>query len=284
MATVGSMYEEKLSPNNKPKICVEEIAKDTGIDNKKSGCDDPSYNRNKGEEGPKDDAVLDEIAAKVNEMGFNDADSNHEKCMDTVRSQGETINTLINQLRIMFEEYTSINNEREYYEELNEALFRCLELNEGTAVLESEEEEESVGSSNETGGTVEKPSEIHTDSPKSAAISETNIKDDKNNSTTTETKEKTTMKKKELIDINELLRREIFELRHEMEVLKESFRDYLNSEDMSQESELDTDTDDENEHMDECSQCRESADLVPSEDYQYLENDQVEIANESDSD
>merc|ERR1719402_975860 len=90
-----------------------------------------------------------------------------------------------------------------------------------------------------------------------------------------ESKEKKLMKKTELLAILKMLLRENFELRHEMEVLKESFRDYLNSEDLSQESEFDTDTEEENEHMKECSQCRRSADLVPSEDYQYLENDQV---------
>jgi len=305
------MYEEKLSPNNKhrPNAREKEISTDSGISINhdaeiKVDSDDVTSRNDKG---LKDDAVLDEVAAKVNEMGLSDADNSHEKCMDTVKSQEETINTLINQLRIMFEEYTSINNEREYYEELNEALFRCLELKEGAAVVDSDSESESTNG-DEKGKTIstqtDENSSMATDKDISTtqlrsqeAVSQHNTNDDEDtpvaNTTEAETrpKQKAVMKKKDLLNINELLLREISEMRHEMEVLKEGFRDYLNSEDLSQESEFDTDTDDEEEHMHECSQCRRSKsgeggldDSGQSEDYQYLENDQVEIADESDSD
>ena len=90
----------------------------------------------------KTDAMLDEIAAKVDSLDFNkvendddddsgDVDELHAKCMETVKKQGETINTLVQQLRVMFDEYQAVDQEREYYEELNDALIRCLEISEG---------------------------------------------------------------------------------------------------------------------------------------------------------
>ena len=133
-AAVGSMYEEKLSPvKSDPK---EENLKDVK---------DATYNHPEVAVGEgKDDAVLDEIAAKVSEMDVNEGDPNHKKCMDTVKSQHFQCSTLINRRRIMFEEYTSMRYERDYYEELNEALFRCLELNERAIILESDAEGESA--------------------------------------------------------------------------------------------------------------------------------------------
>ena len=67
----------------------------------------------------------------------------------TVKSQRETIKSILFRLWwydqwsinfescLVFEEYTAMQYERDYYEELNEALFRCLELNEGATILES---------------------------------------------------------------------------------------------------------------------------------------------------
>merc|ERR1719206_762373 len=250
------------------------------------------------------DAVLDEIAAKVDALGFNETDPNHMKCMDTVKSQ-DTINTLINQLRIMFEEYTNMQHERDYFEELNEALFRCLELSEGATVLESDDAEENTGensgenpgensgetaaeSSGKAAEADKKEAEIDTKQTEDVQMeeptSEENGGEEENKNGAG--KRKTTMKSEELLGINELLRREIFELRHEVEVLKETFRDYLNSEELSQES-TEEDTEDDEAHLPECAQCRGGeypGMSIESEDYQYLENDQVEIVDESDSD
>jgi len=322
MATVGSMYEEKLSPNKPPpKIvvskCEEKLSPKgqgkTEVTAKDSGIFENEKSQDDGEEimQGQSDAVLDEIAAKVSAMDFNEVEvgeGNHEKCMDTVRHQGETINTLINQLRIMFEEYTSMNNEREYYEELNEALFRCLELNEGTALVDSDAEDDGRGV---VGTTISTQTEEDPEKCESAAATmETTEADHQEPTTSTTEKEsctdgqtaerssepttrrKTKMTKRELQNINEVLLREIFELRHQMEVLKESIRDYMNSEEWSQESEYDTDTeDDEDRH--ECGQCkrpkpnsvaRNMEESSQSEDYQYLENDKAEIVDESDSD
>merc|ERR1712147_114590 len=154
MTTLESVCEEKLSPNKSPQATRthEVLEKEKSITK-----DDATYN----DGGRTADGVLDEIAAKVHNMGMTDGDedddvggTNHEKCMETVRSQGETINTLINQLRVMFEEYTSMNNESEYYEELNEALFRCLELNDGTVAVESDTDDDDGGEEGTAGATI----------------------------------------------------------------------------------------------------------------------------------
>ena len=92
----------------------------------------------------KSDAVLDEIAAKVDALNFKKSDEDEEGDLEStaepedeattikrqseiVRKQAETINTLIQQLRIMFDEYNTACQEKEYYEDLSEALIRYIE-------------------------------------------------------------------------------------------------------------------------------------------------------------
>jgi len=326
--TLESMYEEKLSPKQEPPKL--EGTKENDLHNE--NLNDATID---GGEESKTDAVLDEIAAKVNGLDFRSDEDNqnghelckncaikgqgvaddnvHDKCMDTVRSQGETINTLINQLRVMFEEYTSMNNEREYYEELNEALIRCLELNEGAICISDEEEDgdkvggkETCTSTQEAEGThstsheksnettdVEMEMEKKQTTPSPQASDESEPKTNEENSEITrQTPSKTKMKRNELQRINEVLLREIFELRHQVEVLKENFRDYLNSEELSQ-SEYDTATDEEHvcSTCVQCMQCKlpvrnQDDDTSQSEDYQYQENENetLKIADESDTD
>jgi len=327
MTTLESVCEEKLSPNKSPQATRthEVLEKEKSITK-----DDATYN----DGGRTADGVLDEIAAKVHNMGMTDGDedddvgvTNHEKCMETVRSQGETINTLINQLRVMFEEYTSMNNEREYYEELNEALFRCLELNDGTVAVESDTDDDDGGEEGTAGATIGEKNDsevvmtkqettsakktgdadnstpgtekMSTDLPSSSSSSSSKKKqetpmeeedeDMDSESVGSDDREvdasgRKIMKKVELQKINEVLLRDLFELRHQMEVLKQGFRDYLDSEELSQ-SDYDTA---EDEHQ--CQKCRPSivrnqdGSSQTSEDYQFLENDTVEIANETDSD
>ena len=89
-AAVGSMYEEKLSPVKGGKD-----PKESGVLKKeeilKNNDPVPTYNNDISSKEKDGDAVLDEIAAKVDALGFNETDPNHMKCMDTVKSQGSVI-------------------------------------------------------------------------------------------------------------------------------------------------------------------------------------------------
>jgi len=308
------MYEEKLSPKQQP---ISENRKENELQNEKLN-DITNNNTVEGEES-KTDAVLDEIAAKVNALDLESDKDDHntdecKKCMITVKGQRETINTLINWLRVMFEEYKSMNNEREYYEELNEALFRCLELNEGTNCFTDDSEDDDAKNVEENAKTGSDPSTSFNQTDQDdTSTSHARSKDEKvhaemqmeeGNATaslrldgknepeaneesgdiTTETSRKGKLKRSELRSINEVLLREIFELRHQMEILKDFV--YLNSEDLSQ-SEYDTATDDD--HANTCEQC--SMQCKPtrnedetSEEYQADQEDETtKIADESDT-
>jgi len=266
--------------------------------------------------------VPDEIAAKVRTLDIrkdeHDENNNHVECMETVRKQGETINTLVNQLCIMFQEYEEMNSEREYYEELNEALLRCLEITEGKLEIQDdsdEEEEEDIKNlegKNEKTRIVVTPADDDNDDRDDKAIDESHHADNEvekgevhmddvsmqqpGTSSSGSSKEKNETVKKsekgekkanvktsELKRLNRILLREIFELRHQIEMLKENFRDYLNSEDMSQ-SEYDTATTDD-DHASSCPVCMQGQhDDTESEEYEHQENATSKIADETDSD
>ena len=302
MASVESMYEEKLSPKldsnyNKEKVADnEKVINDIRVDGE-------------GEEEGKTDAVLDEIAAKVHALDFrkdDEEENTHVKCMDTVRKQGETINTLVNQLRIMFEQYTEMNSEREYYEELNEALLRCLEITEGRLQIQEDSEDEDIknlDTDNEGKTCISQP-EDDPKEPQTYNVTETpDVKmeisgeasggievktEEKSDTEETDKKKDKTEKIKncELKRLNRILLREIFELRQQIETLKENFRDYLNSEELSQ-SEYDTATDDDHT-CNACTQCMRckptKQDDITSEEYEHQENETTKIADETDSD
>lgn len=216
----------------------------------------------------KSDAMLDEIAAKVEALDFSkiqedeDGGDFHAKCMETVKKQGETINTLVQQLRIMFDEYQAIDQEREYYEDLNDALIRCLELTEGKIQFDSEEsdketeedithliskesEEICISQEKEEENTLEKNSEIENEvetkevGATATAADETDGDNAEVESTKSEVK---VLAKSELIRLNRILLCEIFELRHQIDVMKENIREYFDETDGS---EYDTATDDE---------------------------------------
>ena len=282
----------------------------------------------------KTDAMLDEIAAKVDSLDFNkvendddddsgDVDELHAKCMETVKKQGETINTLVQQLRVMFDEYQAVDQEREYYEELNDALIRCLEISEGKINFESESEREVV--EEEENKTIDKEENIKNliekeeeqveeikqkdenntkDDNKLSDVNNNDVEasssnnnekpqvnDENDNESTASECNNQILNHSELIRLNRVLLREIFELRHQIDVMKENIHEYLNSD--SEGSEYDTATDDEDpDHS--CEHCSPShpsqapavngEDKVEDESYEILENEnEAKIADEPDT-
>lgn len=254
MTTIGSMCEEKLSPI-KPTTNDELRENGSAEEDRKLIFEaDDKYNDSPKEATTNDD-VLDEIESKINKLNLIDGYNKHGKCMDTVRSQGETINTLIHQLRLMFDEYTFVNNEREYYEELNEALFRCLELRIGNTLFDEDmvgenssdcsknNMETSAGTQTDDDPRAER--QIHVQASENSGSTTATEPTDSDpvtadiNENTPEPKKTTKMSKIELKNINNVLLREVFELRHQMDVLKECFRDYLNSDDHTHDQNMD---------------------------------------------
>lgn len=256
----------------------------------------------------KSDAMLDEIAAKVESLDFSkiqedeDKEDFHTKCMDTVKKQGETINTLVQQLRIMFDEYQAIDQEREYYEDLNDALIRCLEITEGKIQFESEEETETEEDithlvskeseelciSQEKEEQVEKNAETETTTTEGATAEGATAVDEKTeNSDAESTKsEAKILAKSELIRLNRILLREIFELRHQIDVMKANIREYFED---TEGSEYDTATDEEHacehcaptktEENDETTENKNE-----NEEYEILENEEdTKIKDEPDT-
>jgi len=299
-AVESMQHDEKLSPTLKR--CYNMTDKET--ENEKHS----ASVRSDGEGEENKTTVPDEIAAKVNELTLSkDDDNNHVECMDTVRKQGETINTLVNQLCVMFQEYEEMNSEREYYEELNEALLRCLEITEGKTEItdeSSDEEENDDGDENirnleaktsetkivitppeEDDNTVAKMKSKEDDAIETEST-EVEMKQESGPSDAVEQGEipkKKMVKSSELRRLNRILLREIFELRHQMELLKENFRDYLNSEDLSQ-SEYDTATDDDNASCPACTTHDEDTKDDTEEEYELQDYVAPKIVDESDSD
>ena len=234
MASVASMYEEKLSPK------LEDPYK------RSEDCFESEKLLNKSDA----DAVLDEMAAKANTSNFDalpeDSDDVHLNCESTLEDQRDTVEILINQLRYMSEEYEEAYQEREYYEELNEALLLCLELKEGKIEVEDSDDEEDIRNLN---------CNIN-DGPRIAMtpIEEANkTKQQKEMSKKGEgmnvegeepSDEKSTKEKLSELRLNDLLLSEIFKLRDESELLKENFLEYI--EDGLSQS---TGTEDNEEHV-----------------------------------
>ena len=218
--------------------------------------------------------VLDEIAAKVDSLNViegEQCENNQDiqaKYITTIKKQGETINTLVQQLRIIIDEYKEVNEERKYYEDLNDALMRCLEMSEGRLKVEGENNDVRTG--NIEKGSNEKQSENTNEDDKldqamacnySEETSKQNVKEikDDGNDKDTESQEDEAeiemkaMSNKELIRLNKVLLREIIEQRHQIEAMRENFRDYFcyYSAD-EEESEYDTATDDDYHTCEHC--------------------------------
>jgi len=285
------MYEEKLSPTKPAE--TDEFTQDDAFENGKPAFDgDATHPAKPTDEEDDADAVRDEIEAKISGLNLNDGNNDHEKCMDTVRSQGETINTLIHQLRIMFDEFTSINNEREYYEELNEALFRCLELRDENPLLS--ERDDDLDDSSESSKNQNTEATTSTQTENDAAEEQLHMQNqerrsratqasssdfynlpvnDSGDDEITEPKPKNKMTKREMQSINNVLLRELFELRHQMDVLKDCFRDYLKCEQLDAERDSDSEGDAPDQ---ECE--------LEMDTYLRREDDQEGIADEDDSD
>ena len=138
---MASITEEKLSPDVDRTFTKEKLSMSP-----ESGKDNIEI---------KSDTVLDEIAAKVDALDFHkksDGEDDDEffiteteteiqtinRQSEIIKKQAETINTLIQQLRVMFDEYNAACQEKEYYEDLSEALFRYIEICEGNIVIEEE--------------------------------------------------------------------------------------------------------------------------------------------------
>ena len=253
----------------------------------------------------KSDAVLDEIAAKVGALDFKKSDGEEEDSVEVatepedetatikrqseiIKKQAETINTLIQQLRIMFDEYNTACQEKEYYEDLSEALIRYIEIYDGSVEIagdqEEEEEEDNEGDeenisnlisikdqqttmTEEGGDSVMVPNstpEKQQQQPQEPAVADT-VKTDEENSTPNkavgteniskqEQDEATTTKKpritnNELIRLNHILLKELIELRNERDLLRESV--FFTPEDDDEDSEL---TEDEDE-VHSCQHC-----------------------------
>jgi len=294
MADVGSVYEEKLSPTKPNRL--DELPQDNEFKKDKSSVPYPAQTVEEieGKEVP----VPDEIKASAEVETSADVEAtaeglefsvesgiDHEKCMDTVRAQGETINTLIYQLRIMFDEYSFTKNETEYYEQLNEALFRCLEFKDKATLLETVEEAEeellelqekddqpdtiTVCTQTEATGTSDEPSDAQEPQcPPTEGCSTSSVLDARNRSKGRRQKVKS-ITKGEMRSINNVLLREVFELRHQVGVLREGFSDYLNRSDEEED-------DDSGDSVDG---------LTPQESYEILPNTKVDVDDdESDSD
>lgn len=145
---MASMIEEKVSPNLESTFVKEKLSTSSSSNNMEE--DDTEV---------KSDAVLDEIAAKVDALNFQknseDGDSSLElastdpedeaatikRQSEIIKKQAETINTLIQQLRIMFDEYNTACQEKEYYEDLSEALIRYIEIYDGSVEVAGDQEE-----------------------------------------------------------------------------------------------------------------------------------------------
>ena len=299
MATIS---DEKVSSDIESNVLIKEkIITDSEVEDPKNEV--------------KSDAVLDEIAAKVNALDFNKSEEgDHSQCLASMKKQSETINTLVHQLRLMFDEYQEISQERDYYEELNNALLRCLEITEGRLQLDAEEsdkEEENIRNliskhsenkctaqedisdgeteiktvKNENAMEKETIDEVPVETEESQADTleeeEEDEEEEANDSMETEPKQKKTINNSELIRLNRVLLCEIFDLRNQIDVMKENIREYLYSEEDDEESEYDTATDDD--HV--CEHCTTAtAPQVTTEEYEQCEDDGLEkIKDESDT-
>lgn len=243
----------------------------------------------------KSDAVLDEIAAKVDALNFKKSDENDEdlteepetetntmkRQSDIIKKQAETINTLIQQLRVMFDEYNAACHEKDYYEDLSEALLRYIEICEGKVIMEEggdavNNEEESIfklvdkdevtsdeidnSSIQPPNPTPEKQQEEHQQSQEEITIAEAPTSTEEE-STAEEAcgdntkKQTTTISNAELIRLNHILLKEIIELRNERDTLRDNMM-YPSDEDDSDDATGGSDTDEQDDDEDHaCEHC-----------------------------
>ena len=239
--------------------------------------------------------VLDEIAAKVDSLNIiegEQCENNHDiqaKYIMTIKKQGETINTLVQQLRIIIDEYKEVNEERKYYEDLNDALMRCLEMSEGRLKVEGEYDDvrtnnvEKESNKNKSENTNEDDkldqAMAYNYSKETSKENDKDIKDDEKDIDTGSQEDEAdiemkAMSNRELIRLNKVLLREIIEQRHQIEAMRENFRDYFcyYSAD-EEESEYDTATDDD---YHTCEHCNGGAKIKIGNDQTKGENDTEE--------
>jgi len=292
------MIEEKVSPNLENTFVKEKLSTSSS-----------SNNMEEEDTTVKSDAVLDEIAAKVDALNFQknseDGDSSLElastdpedetatikRQSEIIKKQAETINTLIQQLRIMFDEYNTACQEKEYYEDLSEALIRYIEIYDGSVEIagdqeeEEEEEEENHKETDaekinnlipskegnqqtttattvlETSDSSKAPNQQTSDQQQQQQPTEATVTNDEEgaegaNSTIIESNETNTMKPKitnnELIRLNHILLKELIELRNERDLLRESV--FFNPGEENEDADSDL-TDDDEDDVHSCQHC-----------------------------
>ena len=279
------------------------------------------------EDDVKSDAVLDEIAAKVNALNFKTGDQEEDSTSaetedegttikrqsEIVKKQSETINTLIQQLRIMFDEYNTACQEKEYYEDLSEALIRYIEIYDGSVEIAEENQEDGedeectddeniknivsedqqqqqptmeakttdASGSSPPNPTPEKPIETTSVATNGEAgedhteenTANANTEEVEDDAATTTTTRKPRITNNELIRLNHILLKELIELRNERDLLRESVFYSPNADDEEEESDL-TDEDDE-EEVHSCQHCS-STDIANDKDGEIEEDEEYE--------
>lgn len=280
---MAAVTEERISSDAETSFVKEKISTST-----QSAIDDG--------DDIKSDAVLDEIAAKVDALNFKRSDENDKDFIeepeteantmkrqsDIIKKQAETINTLIQQLRVMFDEYNAACHEKDYYEDLSEALLRYIEICEGKVIMEegsdlADNEEESIfklvdkdeeTTKGEENSSIQPPNptpekhEQHQQSQEEITIAEAPVSPEKESTTNPNeacgdnTKKPTTISNAELIRLNHILLKEIIELRNERDMLRDNMM-YPSDEDDSDDavggSDTDEQDDDENHVCEHCS-------------------------------
>lgn len=310
---MASMIEEKVPSDVEASIVTKEKLSTSASSNM--------------EDDVKSDAVLDEIAAKVNALNFKTGDQEEDSTSaetedegttikrqsEIVKKQSETINTLIQQLRIMFDEYNTACQEKEYYEDLSEALIRYIEIYDGSVEIAEENQEDGedeectddeniknivsedqqqqqptmeakttdASGSSPPNPTPEKPIETTSVATNGEAgedhteenTANANTEEVEDDAATTTTTRKPRITNNELIRLNHILLKELIELRNERDLLRESVFYSPNADDEEEESDL-TDEDDE-EEVHSCQHCS-STDIANDKDGEIEEDEEYE--------
>jgi len=205
---------------------------------------------------------------------------------------------LIQQLRVMFDEYNAACQEKEYYEDLSEALFRYIEICEGNIVIQEEvctqsgddenisnlitnDQDETTTESGE-GATAPKPTP---DRVEKQAESTTTDHDQPTESMAVDDSETTAppppppkqrISNNELIRLNHILLKELIELRNERDMLRESV--FFSGDDASESSDALTE---EEDHA--CEHCSET-DLSTSSMSKKIDNGDDDYEHNDDND
>lgn len=252
----------------------------------------------------KSDGVLDELAARVDALNYNEEDdfithteepsSTIKRQSDVIKKQAETINTLIQQLRVMFDEYTAESQEKEYYEDLSEALLGYIKVCYGKVIIGDEETESQEGEENIVNLVAKENADISVidgasppnptpeKSPQGACAASTEDEENKmeeaEEGQEEDSEAKETITSKELIRLNHILLREIIELRNERDILRSNA---MMSEGDDDDSDFDTDG-----HS--CEHCASTEDMQRAsqeeEEYEHQDVDDMQkIENETDT-